>query len=57
MTKIFILYAKIMINCSHVPARWVWGRANSRRMLLNGAIWSVILSSESSRNIQLLHKK
>ena len=32
---------KIMINCSHVPARWVWRHANSRKMLVNGAIWSV----------------
>ena len=33
---------KIMINCSHVPARWgLWRHANSRKMLINGAIWSV----------------
>ena len=29
---------KTMINCSHVPARWVGRHANLRKMLVNGAI-------------------
>ena len=28
---------KIMIDCSHVPARWVSSQANSPKMLVNGA--------------------
>ena len=43
------ILAKIMINCSHVPARWVWRHANSRKMLVNGAVWSVFWYDFSPR--------
>ena len=51
---------KIMINCSHVPARWVEG------MLIRGKCWKMaqfevyfdmIFPSENSRNLHSLHKK
>ena len=40
---------KIMINCSHLPARWVWRHAITRKMLVNGAIWSVFWYNFSLR--------
>ena len=42
---------KIVINCSQVPARWVWRHANSRKMLVNGAIWSVLWYDFSFRKL------
>ena len=48
-----------MVNCSHVPARWVSRHANPRRMLVNGAIkvyFGTTFPSENSRNLHLLHK-